>query len=139
MVTFKQVLTNARYAATTKPSWPIFTISKSFPIRYFMTLHHNWYQIYNRSKLKNQLLLSKFLLFKFDLWYFWYHLRYRVIQYLIGKLSDMVKKGQEGLVVAAFLASVRTSWKLRIYYINRALSKLNCYALLVSPRLQVYS
>ena len=28
-------------------------------------------------------------------------LRYRVIQYLIGKLSDMVKMGKDSLVVAA--------------------------------------
>ena len=34
--------------------------------------------------------------------YFWYPLRYRVIQYLIRKLSDMVKMDQEGLIVAAF-------------------------------------
>ena len=36
-------------------------------------------------------------------------LRYRVIQYLIGKLLDMVKMGQDSLVVAALLASVRAS------------------------------
>ena len=74
-----------------------------------MTLYLKGYQKYDRSKLKVQLLLSKFRLFNFDLLYFCYHLRYRVIQYLIGKLSDMVKMGQEDLVVAALLASVRTS------------------------------
>ena len=54
---------------------------------------------------------------------------YQVIQYLIGKLSDMVKMGRESLVVAALLISVKASRMLKIYYINRALSKLNCYAL----------
>ena len=67
------------------------------------------YQKYIRSKLKVQLLFSKFRLFTFDLSYFRYHLRYRVIQYLIGKLLDTVKMGQEGLVIAALLASVRIS------------------------------
>ena len=47
-----------------------------------------------------------------------------VIQYLIGKLSDMVKMDQEGLVVAVLLASVRTLKKVKIYYIDRALSIL---------------
>ena len=51
----------------------------------------------------------------------------KVMQYLIRKLSDMVKMGIEGLAVAA----VKASQKLKIYYINRALSKLNCYALYV--------
>ena len=87
------------------------------------------YQKYDWSKLKLQLLLSKFRLFDFDLLYFWYPSRYRVIQYLIRKLSGMVKMDQESLVVAAFLISVMASWKLKIYYINRALSKLNCYTL----------
>ena len=50
-------------------------------------------------------------------------------EYLIWKLSDMVKMGIEGLAVAALLISVKASQKLKIYYINRALSKLNCYAL----------
>ena len=48
-----------------------------------------------------------------------------VIQYLTGKLSNMVKMGQENLVVAAVLVSVRASRKVIIYYINRALLKLN--------------
>ena len=59
------------------------------------------YQKYDRSKLKIQLLLSKSRLFKFDLSFFLYHLSYRTIQYLIGKLSDMVKMGKDSLVVAA--------------------------------------
>ena len=49
-------------------------------MRYFMTLHMKGYQKYGRSKLKNQLLLSKFRLFKFDLSYF----------------LDMVKMGPRG-------------------------------------------
>ena len=69
-----------------------------------------------------QLLLSKFRLFNFDLMYF---LCSFVVQYLIGKLSDMIKVTQEGLVVAALLASVRTSWKVTNYYINSALLILN--------------
>jgi len=35
-------------------------------------------------------------------------LRYRDIQYIIGKLLDMVKTGQKDLAVAALLVSVRT-------------------------------
>ena len=63
-------------------------------------------------------------------------MRYRVIQYLIGKLSDMVKMGIEGLAVAALLISVKASQKLKIYYINRTLSKLNCYALYDRDKVQ---
>ena len=74
-----------------------------------MTLYLKGHQKYNRSKLKVQLLLSKFRLFNFDLLYLLYPLRYKVSQYLIRKLSGMVKMGQEILVVAVLLASVRTS------------------------------
>ena len=94
-----------------------------------MTLYLKGHQKYDRSKLKVQLLLSKFRLFNFDLSYLLHPLRYKVTQYLIRKLSDMVKMGIEGLAVAALLISVKASQKLKIYYINRALSKLNCYAL----------
>ena len=86
-----------------------------------MTLYLKGNQKYDRSMLKVQLLLSKFRLL---------NLRYRITQYLIRKLSDMVKMGIECLAVAALLISVKASQKLKIYYINRALSKLNCYALL---------
>ena len=99
-----------------------------------MTLYLKGHQKYDRSKLKVQLLLSKFRLFNFDLSYLLYPLRYKVTQYLIRKLSDMVKMGIEGLAVAALLISVKASQKLKIYYINRALSKLNCYALYVCFR-----
>ena len=34
------------------------------------------------------------------------------MQYLIGKVSDMVKMGQEGLVVVALLISVKASRKI---------------------------
>ena len=97
-----------------------------------MTLYLKGHQKYDRSKLKVQLLLSKFRLFNFDLSYLLYPLRYKVTQYLIRKLSDMVKMGIEGLAVAALLISVKASQKLKIYYINRALSKLNCYALYIA-------
>ena len=89
-----------------------------------MTLYLKQYQKYIKSKLKNQLLLSKLRLFNFELSYFWYPLRYRVMQYLIWKLSDIVKNREEGLVVAALLASVRMSKKVPIYYIKGALSIL---------------
>ena len=94
-----------------------------------MTLYLKGHQKYDRSKLKVQLLLSKFRLFNFDLSYLLYPLRYRVTQYLIRKLLDMVKMGQESLVAAALLASFRASLKVIIYYINGALLKLNHYAL----------
>ena len=79
-----------------------------------MTIYLKGYQKYNRLKLKVQLLLSKFRLFNFDLSYLLYPLRYRVKQYLIRKLSDMVKMGNEGLAVAALLISVKASQKLKI-------------------------
>ena len=103
-----------------------------------MTLYLKWYQRYDRSNLKSQNLLNKSWFLNFDLLYFWYPLRYRVIQYLIWKLLDVVKMGQEGLVVAALLISFKASWKFKIYYINRALSKLNCYALYL-PLVNKYS
>ena len=44
-----------------------------------------------------------------------------VIQYLIRKPSDMVNLSEDGSVVAALLLIVRTSRKVTIYYMNRAL------------------
>ena len=41
----------------------------------------------------------------------------------------MVKMGQKGLVELLLLCLLWGSWKIGIYYINEALSKLNCYAL----------
>ena len=116
-------------ALTTLSSWIIFTISRSFPMRYCMALYLKRYQKHDWSKLKLINLLNKSRTFNFDLLYFWYPLRYMIIQYLIGKLSDMVKIGKESLVMAALQVSVRASWKVTIYFINRALLKLNCYAL----------
>ena len=78
-------------AATTLPSCIIFTISKSFPMSHFMTLFLKGLQKYNMSKLKLLNLLNKSRNFNFDMLYFLYPFRYRVIQYLIGKLSNMVK------------------------------------------------
>ena len=69
--------------------------------------------------------LSEFRSFNFDLLYFWYPLRYRVIQYPIGKLSDMVKMIQDDQIMAALSTSIRKSWKVWIYYINGALLILN--------------
>ena len=88
-----------------------------------MTLYLKGHQKYDRSKLKVQLLLSKFRLFNFDLSYHLYPLRYKVTQYLIRKLLDMVKMGLNSFVVAALLVSVRTSLKVTIYYINWALTQ----------------
>ena len=74
----------------------ICSVSVSFPMRYCMTLYLKRSRKYERSKLKVLLLLSEFRSFNFDLSYFWRPFRYRVIQYLIGKLSDMVKMIQKG-------------------------------------------
>ena len=87
-----------------------------------MTLYLKGYQKYKKSKLKTSNIT---LTFNFDFLYFCYPLKYRAIQYIIGKVSDMVKMSQEGLVVAVLLASVRTSWKVTFYYINGALLILN--------------
>ena len=122
-------MTDIKSAATANPSIPVFTISKSFLMRYCVTSYLKGYKRYERSKLKSLDLLNKSGTFNFDLSYLLYPLRYKVTQYLIRKLSDMVKMGIEGLAVVALLISVKASQKLKIYYINRALSKLICYAL----------
>ena len=90
-----------------------------------MILFLKGYQKYDRSKLKALLLSNDCMSFNFDLSYFWIPYRYRVIQYLIEKLSDMAKMIQKSKVVAALSTSIRTSWKVGIYYINRALFILN--------------
>ena len=41
VITFQDVLTNTKSAVTIKPSWFIFTITETFPIRYCMTLYLN--------------------------------------------------------------------------------------------------
>ena len=74
----------------------MFTISESFPIRYYMTLYLKGLKKYNRLKLKLLHSINKSRTFNFELSYFEYLFRYRVIQYLIGKLSDMVNKSYEG-------------------------------------------
>ena len=109
MSTFSTDFLPAKNVGLPMPTLLFNTICESFQMRYCMTLYLKGHQKYDRSKLKVQLLLSKFRLFNFDLSYFWYLLRYRVIQYLIWKLSDMVKMRKKGLLVAAFLASVRMS------------------------------
>ena len=55
-----------------------------------MTLYLKGHQKYDKSKLKVLLLFSKFRCFNYELLYFLYLLRYRVIEYLIGKLLDIV-------------------------------------------------
>ena len=52
-------LADARSAATTKPSWPIFTISESFLIRYCMTLYLKWYKKIQKVKVENRAHFSK--------------------------------------------------------------------------------
>ena len=89
-----------------------------------MTLYLKWCQKYDRSKLRSLNLLNKSRTFNFDLGYRKYH-RCRIIQYLIGKLSGMVKMIEEGKVVALLPTSSRTSSKVAIYYINRVLLILN--------------
>ena len=50
---------------------------------------------------------------------------YEFFSYCTLNRNVRVKMGQEDLVVAALLASVKTSGKMTIYYINGALLKLN--------------
>ena len=50
--------------------------------------------------------------------YFLNRLRYEVVQYLIGKLSDVVKMGQESLIVEVLLASLKAFEKVTVYYLN---------------------
>ena len=83
IVIFLDILKDTKSAATTKPSWLIFTISESFPIWYCSAQYLNGLQKYDRSKLKVLLLLGEFRNSNFDLSYFWYPFRYRVIYYLI--------------------------------------------------------
>ena len=56
-----------------------------------MTLYFKRYKKYSRSKLKSLNSLNRSRTFNFDMSYFLYLFRYRVIQYLIGKLLDIVK------------------------------------------------
>ena len=60
---------------------------------YFLYL--NGYQKYQKSMFKVQVLSSKCRYFYFDLLHFWSHLKYKVIQYLVGKLWVMVNMSQE--------------------------------------------
>ena len=87
-----------------------------------MILKGDWK--YDRSKLKLLNSLNKNRTFIFDLLYFWCPLRYRVIQYLILKLSYVVLLSQEGYVLAVLLSCVKSSWKKPFYYIKRLLSNL---------------
>ena len=99
---------------------PCTAMSESFAMRYFVTLYIKGLQKYDRSKLKLLNSLNKSRTFNFDLSYFWDPFRYRVIQYLIGKLSDMVKMSKEGLVVTALSTSIKMSLKVK-------LSTLTCH------------
>ena len=75
-----------------------------------MTLYLKGLEKYERSKLKLFNSLDKSRTFNFDLSYFEVSLgtgSYSI--YLIGKLLDIVKMIQEGLVVAALSKSIRTS------------------------------
>ena len=53
------------------------------------------YQKYGKSKLKAILHLCEFRSSSFELLHFLSPFKYKVIQYLIGKLSDMVNMSQE--------------------------------------------
>ena len=75
--------------------------------------------------------------FNLNLSYFWSSFRCRVILYLIGKLSDMVKMIQDGKVVAVLSTSIKTSWKVGIYYINGALLILNLAPLYETDKLDM--
>ena len=74
-----------------------------------MNLYVKEYQKYDKSKLKGLLLLSEFRSFNFDLSNSLSPFRYRVIQYLMGKLLDMVKIIQGGKIVAALSTSISMS------------------------------
>ena len=66
-------------------------IKQTFSMRYCMTpCTLKEYQKYNMSKLKLINLFYRNWTFNFDLLYIWYPLRYRVIQFIIGKLSHML-------------------------------------------------
>ena len=54
---------------------------------------------------------------------------FKVIKYLIRKVSVVVNMSQEGLGVAALLTSFRPLGKVSIYYINRALVRFQWPAL----------
>ena len=86
-------------AVTNNLYWYIFTISEIFTMRYPMTLYLKGYQKGDSSKLKVLLLFNESSILNYDLLYFWYRFKYRVKEYLIGKLSDMVTMIQEGKVV----------------------------------------
>ena len=55
----------------------------------------------------------------FNLWPFWCPLRKKLIQYLIWKLSLVVRNHKVGKGVAALLHSTTISWKLSIYVLHK--------------------
>ena len=61
-----------------------------------MTLNLKGNQKYDRSNLNILNSLNKIKTFNFDLSYFLYPFRYRVIQYFIGKFLVMIDISQEG-------------------------------------------
>ena len=93
-------------------------------MRYCMTLYLKGHRKYDRLKLKLLNLLNKNQTFNFTTLYFRCPLRYKVIQYLIWKLSYVVIWSQEGYVVEVLLSFVMSSWKPPFYYIKRFLSNL---------------
>ena len=62
--------------------------------------------------------------FNFDL-YFLYPFRHRVKHYIIGKNLNIVNMSQVGKVLTALSIYVKMSWKVPVFYINRALMILN--------------
>ena len=104
-----------------------------------MTTYQMGFKKYHWSKFKVLLLLREFRSFYFDWLYFWSPFWYKVIQYLIGKLLDIVKMIQEGKVVAAPSTSIRISWKAGIYFINGTLIIFNLAPLYVEREWPVTS
>ena len=106
----------SKSADMTWPSWLTFTTNVSFEMRYCLTLYLKGHQSYSRSKFKLTNLLNENRSFNFDLPYFWYPLRYRIMQYLISKLTLVVNMSQEGQGMAKLLSCVKLSSKSQFYY-----------------------
>ena len=95
-------------------TWLILFVSNSFPIEVLYDpipqgVMKIWHGNVETTKSRN---------FNVDLLYFQYPFKYRIIKFLIWKLLDMANMRLEGSLVAAFLASDRTSWKVTIYHIR---------------------
>ena len=101
----------------------LFTIDRSFKMRYCMNFYLNWHRNYAWSNFEVCFLLSKYQSSSFDHAQFLCQLRQKFIQYVILKLLSIVKRDAKGQRMLAFLRSKTALCKWDIQYIKPALSQ----------------